>query len=325
MKQVFFLLKILLAAFFLLAFLIYIDIEILVNSFKNRNLVAASFFVIILTSGGLCIQSFRLKTLINSDNNHTSFPITFKAIALSTGLNLIFPARLSEFLKPIYLHDKIGLSISRGISITFLERSSDVIVFGVLSLVAISLNIETFQWYFFIIICVFLFLTISQFPRIKEPLCRIVDRVFRTSKVSRILNDLFVEFNKLILEKKFWISLIYGIIIWGASAVVTIIFIMILGLGNKSIEIGIVLFVITTLAFMIPALPGGVGLFEAAGILVLKRYGYSIEEGLILTTVFHFSTIMPGFAVALTIVIFEKIGMKKLMLKTREQLTGGRE
>ena len=54
---------------------------------------------------------------------------------------------------------------------------------------------------------------------------------------------------------------------------------------------------------MIPALPGGFGLYEAAGVLVLQRYGFSIENALGLILSLHIAQIAISIAGTIVLIL----------------------
>jgi glycosyltransferase 2 family protein len=72
-----------------------------------------------------------------------------------------------------------------------------------------------------------------------------------------------------------------------------------LGLGYSA---GVLILVTTTLSLVIPSAPGGVGVFEAGGLVALRAFGVDDSTALSATVVLHALNVFP-FLVAGAIVL----------------------
>jgi len=87
----------------------------------------------------------------------------------------------------------------------------------------------------------------------------------------------------------------------------------------------LVVFVASTIGAAIPALPGGLGTYEAAAVFSLKSFGYSFEEALALSIALHVTMFIFPLLIALVIVTTEKIGITALVRNITSAARTGRE
>lgn len=72
-------------------------------------------------------------------------------------------------------------------------------------------------------------------------------------------------------------------------------------------------FIATIFGNSITILPAGIGTYEIAAVLALKKFGYGLEEALALAITFHFGQILLGFIGAVAILMSERIGIDNLI------------
>jgi uncharacterized membrane protein YbhN (UPF0104 family) len=87
----------------------------------------------------------------------------------------------------------------------------------------------------------------------------------------------------------------------------------------------LLVFVATTIGGAIPALPGGLGTYEAAAVFSLKSLGYSFEEALALGFALHATLFCLPLISSLVIVTTEKIGIGALVRNITQAARLGRE
>ncbi|MDQ3187342.1 MAG: flippase-like domain-containing protein [Pseudomonadota bacterium] len=244
------------------------------------------------------------------------FFLTFKAVLLAIGLNAILPGRLSELLKVTYLRDHAGISAASGMAALFLERLTDVIILGLLTLASISwLLLEATGATLALIAVAVALALLATLPRLEKLLVALAQRL-PWHAVRRAIESFLAHLSGRVRDRHFYRAMLFGVAAWvlsWASVVVVLHF-------GGSIPIGLLggltVFVATTLGYAVPALPGGFGTFEAAGVIALTAFGYGFDEALALTLAMHVSQFLGTFGVALGIVLTERIGVASLLQQT---------
>jgi uncharacterized membrane protein YbhN (UPF0104 family) len=229
--------------------------------------VLLSSFVLFL---GQIILSIRFMYIIDS-----KFLPALETIVVSNALNMILPARLGEAAKAVYLKKFYNYPYNVGISAVFIERFFDVIM---LFLIIIG-------WiYFFVteeyvkksaIILFFFIILVLVF--------------FNTGFMRSLVEKIPFEYPKIVYKninsmfKKSPVLIFWSIVLWGSYLLSYYIFFDMLGF-KEVVE----LFIVSTVALMIPLAPAGLGTFEGVVVFYLHKYGISKEDALLLASTYHF-------------------------------------
>lgn len=287
--------------------------EPFLTGFDIRHLVALLVVQPVILIG-LVLQGARHAMLI--DRQGLSYLATTKAVALSQGLNLLLPARLSEVLKATYLRDRANVPMSVGLSAVLLERTVDLIIVGSLG-----------------VVCVFFFATMISKTLIVGVGAMIVGivgvalwgrrrilaltRLLPWPQIGGFLERAYLHFSGSLKKPMFLSSLGLGLVIWCLSFLN--IFLLIESAG--SIQIGIygalLVFVCTTMGGAVPALPGGLGTYEAAAVFALMSLGYPFADALALAITIHGAQLVLPFILALLIMLTERLGLSSLIADLR--------
>jgi uncharacterized protein (TIRG00374 family) len=222
----------------------------------------------------------------------------------------VLPARLSEMIKPLYLMQKMNMPFYVSISAVFMERCCDVFVVAVLVVLSLATGVNL-SWQLFSVIVAVLFVALLTLPYFAPTYAKCLTRILPAGSLRTLAVNILHETASSIRTRRFWFSLCCSLLIWGISLLTCGIFLHIGTSGFLGYMAAIQIFAATTLAHMIPALPGGFGLYEAAGVLVLQRYGFSIEHALGLILSLHIAQIALSVAGTILLILCGNITLRE--------------
>lgn len=258
---------------------------------------------------GIAMMTMRFAILARTPA--APFFLTFKSMLLSIGLNALLPGRLSELLKVSYLRDHAGISTTSGMAALFLERLTDVIILGLLTLASISLLVLDAPGTTIALMAVALTL-LAALPKLEKPLTALARRLPWLA-LRRMVESFLAHLSGRVRDRLFYRAFAFGVAAWVLSwaSVAAVVYLA----GSIPIGLlgGLTVFVFTSLGSAVPALPGGFGTYEAAGVMALKGFGYGFDEALALALAIHTSQLLGTLAVALVIVFTERIGLTNLL------------
>lgn len=292
----------------------HIDFKLFLDKFN------ADFFIALCFS-----QTFILFGLIFFVIRHIffigikiNFLIVLNAMILSVGLNFILPGRISELIKATYIRDKTGLGFSIGMGAVFLERFADLIILVFISFAGIAfftINIQNNSLYIVLTIIIVICLGIY----LEKYILLIINKVVRYERLKNFLNSAYLHIKGQLFTKKFSIGLLYSFVIWVCSALSIFTFLNIAG----TIELGIIQVMIIllggSLGLAIPALPGGLGTFEAIVVTILMKYGYDFNTALALAIGLRINNMIIILPYALIIAFKNGTGLKKMYQDLRQR------
>lgn len=242
------------------------------------------------------------------------FFLTFKSMLLSIGFNTLLPGRISELLKVTYLRDHAGISATSGMAALFLERLTDVVILGLLALVSISLLVLDAGAMTVALLAVALISLFALF-KFERPLVALAQRLPWTALRTWIVNFLS-HLTGRVRDRLFLRAFLWGVAAWGvswASVVVVVYFAGSIPIGFLG---GLTVFVATSIGGAVPALPGGFGTYEAAGVVALKEFGYGFDEALAVALALHVSQFLGSLIAAFVIAFTERIGVVSFLRQT---------
>lgn len=269
---------------------------------------------------GLLAQAHRHRMLIRSPK--VRLLVAFQAMTLAQGLNLVLPARLSELIKATYLRDQANVPFSSGLSAVVLERLVDMLIVAVLGLLA---AIQFFERGNFISVPALglligtAFLLLVRFPK---PVMGLIQRM-PSQRLSGTLARTYSHFIETAGTKAFWKAVLLGLLIWGLSYLNIFVFLSLAGSIPVGLSGALLVFVMTTLGGAIPALPGGLGTYEAAAVIALRSLGYSFDEALALALVMHAAQLALPFLMAMLLMLQKRLGILSLISDIRRGITAG--
>ena len=245
-----------------------------------------------------------------------SLNVSFRAMVLSQGLNLVIPARLSELLKATYLRDHANVPLSRGLSAIVLERTVDVLIVAALGALALLSYFDRGDFGsipalgFIFVVSVFVLI---RFP---GPVLSLV-RVLPSVRLAGFLERTYLHLSSMAGTQAFWRALMLGGVGWGLSYINILVFLELAGSLPIGVSGALLVFVMTTFGGAIPALPGGLGTYEAAAVVALRSLGYGFDEALVLALVMHASQLVLPFVLAILIMLTERTGISSLIADLR--------
>jgi uncharacterized membrane protein YbhN (UPF0104 family) len=286
-----------------------------VKHFDTRQLFAALLVQPLLLIG-LLLQGIRHAVLI--DRQNLSFWTATKAVSLSQGMNLLLPARLSELLKATYLRDRANIPMSAGVSAVLLERTVDLIIVGFLggiclfifgTLVSKTL-VVVFSSVALIIVGVALFggSYILAFARF-------LPWEIAGGLVERIYSHFIASLKNRVFFHGVWL----GLLIWIISFLNVFLLLSVAGGTQMSLYGALLVFVCTTVGSAVPALPGGLGTYEAGAAYALTSLGYPFAEALALAVVLHGAQLVLPLVLALVVISTERLGLLSLVREFRRK------
>ncbi|GAB2912774.1 lysylphosphatidylglycerol synthase transmembrane domain-containing protein [Paralcaligenes ginsengisoli] len=262
----------------------------------------------------LILQGIRHTVLI--DTPGLSYFTVTKAVTLSQGLNLLLPARLSEILKATYLRNRANVPMSIGVSAVLLERTVDLIILtllGVLCLLFFFAMVSKTAVFLFAVLTI----TIIGVALWGRRGILSLAQALPWPRVGNLIERTHSHFASTLTDRAFAHGLWLGLLVWGLSFLNIH---LILDLAG-SVEVGIygalLVFVCTTIGGAVPALPGGLGTYEAAAVFALTSLGYTFADALALAVTIHVAQLVLPIILALIIMLTERIGLWALVAELR--------
>ncbi len=231
-----------------------------------------------------------------------------RAVVLAFGLNALIPGRVSETFKITYMANKLHIPVSNCLAAVVLERATDLFIIGVSGLIALSfIDVTVDRMYLYLLIGIPAALVALTFVFLK-----IFKASHATSLFARIYNfghQTLLSFAQLHSPQKLCVSLGLGLAVWGCSYLFFDLIVSRAGSIDLTLPQMLLSFVIVTLGAAVPALPGSVGTYQAAVIVVLSWFGYSVEEALVLGIALNASIYLSTLPAAMIVASVEGTGM----------------
>jgi uncharacterized membrane protein YbhN (UPF0104 family) len=270
---------------------------------------------------GLVVQSKRHILLVGEPKVPLS--MAFKAMALSLGLNLLLPGRLSEVLKATYLRDHAGVPLSVGMSAVVLERTVDLLIVAALGSLGLALFIAGVDYKMVLIFGTVgaTILLVAFFAR--DSMLRLA-RALPWLRLASFAEQAYLHFAATVRTVAFFKALALGVIGWGIAYANILVFLQL----ASSIPIGfsgaLLVFVFTTIGGAVPVLPGGLGTYEVAGVLALRSLGYPFDEAIAVVIALHGTQLVMTFVLAVAVMLTERIGLSSLIADLRAAVASPR-
>lgn len=262
------------------------------------------------------INAVRIRDLILQDNIATG--IMFKAVNLAYGLNILFPGRASELIKPVYFKQTFKLPFDKGLTTVFLEKIFDLIFVLFIALYSLS-TYHASNAYIFIILGSLMTLTLT-FLKPLETLITDIIRLIPFSLLRSFVSRSFVHTLELRYHPKFIKVLITTLAAWVISIAQYYFFINYVGSINLTLGQIITVFTLTTIGGVVAVLPAGIGTYEAAFVISAGIYGYEFSEALIIGILLHLSTILQPLLISIFILTTERSGISNLLSEIKIKL-----
>jgi len=282
--------------------IVVVDFISLINRIYIIGFFGLLIFIVAYTTTFI-LRGVKLKLIFKGIDQDVSFTTSYFTTGVSFIINDLTPAKLGDFAKMAIFKDQETLKLSDSICSITIERVLDlVIIFSISCITVICLYFSDFKGgstsilrqniqvilllstIFLIGIFIFFLLLIFK----TETIVNIV-RKFST-KLADLLRNFIISFkigirNFKSHKKKLVFIIIINYIIWIIEILISIIFFIIL-LGDKYqviIFVLILAIVLTYLSKIFPITPGGWGITENIGTLVIFIFYPEIPYTLILS------------------------------------------
>lgn len=230
------------------------------------------------------------------------FP-AFETVVIADFLNIALPARIGDISKIFYLKKYYTYDTRDSFSILFIERFLDL---NILLLFAIfisffyssneKLRISSVIMLFFVITTIFLIKT-SVFLKFL--------RFIPIKGIRNYIEKIIEGINSRLTLSSLWIALGYTFLLWFSYFLKNIIFFKYTAYFPLSIFQVFILFAFSTVSFVVPITPGGIGAYQASVVFIATLYGISKEEALVS------GVVLQGFQILTTVLCFLFILLKK--------------
>ena len=234
------------------------------------------------------------------------FWITFRAMNVSAGLNVVVPGRLSELVKLTYLRHYIEIPYSRSLAAVMVERLSDLIIVGSIGLLALVANLLTVDPLIIGFVLGAALALLLLLPRLEHLAGVIAEKIDWSA--ARFAARVLEHSSRASHGCRFLAALAFGVLSWTGNFLSVWIFMSVQPLGNVSLPQTMALFSAITFAGAIPGLPGGIGAYEGAATLVLMSFGFTAPEALAIAISLHLSQLALSVMFTSVFVFFYRTG-----------------
>lgn len=258
---------------------------IILNYLNNVNI----YYLICALMFNICF--FAIRGLYQINNLYfikpdIPFLISFSSIGIAQFYNVIFPARLGEFVRAFSLSKKQGLRKASVLSYIFIEKIMDMLIILLLLLLIIYLRIGSVELknalacFSGIIILIILFLII--YFRFNEKLVLLLEKI-----TPKSMHDLIYKLNLEVLEglkfyrttgqviRSVFLLLVSWAIMLGVFWLVSYPYVKLLGMPFYSC---LVFMVFSALSLSVPSAPAGIGVMHYGLFLAVKTLGGNIVD-----------------------------------------------
>jgi hypothetical protein len=288
------------SAFFTYVAVRNVDLDLFLDSLRESN-YAWLVPSLLLIAAGVVIRAWRWQFLFDI-GTRPPLPALVRALLVGQLFNCILPARAGEAARVVVLYQETRTSRVEALATAVVERIYDVFALLIILFVATPF-LPDVSWLrraavlglaLAVLVAIGVVIVDRYGTRPVRFLLRPLARVPRVSleHLDRAASNLVLGLGALhrprlaipsfALTVASW--LVLGAAYWCVIAAFD------LGLGYDA---GLLLLVTTTLALVIPSAPGGLGVFEAGGVVALGAYGIDDSTALSVTVVVHALNVFP--------------------------------
>ncbi len=241
-------------------------------------------------------------------HHHINVAQGWVASLLALGINNLFPAKLGELLKIVYLSQQANVSKTEAFGVVFWERFFDLnalLLLGLLSVYALNQGVVILPLAFAVIGLWFALLIIRYYAwLVKWVLSRIPSR-----RVVKFLIAIQHHVNARLSWRLFFLSTLMTLFLWLQYALQGILVFLWVVDFDLTIPQGLAVFVLSALSMAIPSSPGALGVFEAAVVLGLSWFGIDKESALMAAVLLHMIQYIPTSVIGLILLSRTKISV----------------
>jgi glycosyltransferase 2 family protein len=256
------------------------------------------------------IRSWRWQLLFDPATRPPLVAVT-RALLVGQLFNVILPMRAGEAARIVVLHQETRTSRAEAVGTAVVERLYDVLAL-LLLVIAASPFLPKVTWLeraavlagLLLVVVVVGAVVVARFGArpgrvalAPFALLPVVTREHTNAFAERLVHGLGALHRPALVLPAFLLSVASWLVLAVSNWLVLVAFDLELGYAA-----GVLILVTTTLSLVIPSAPGGVGVFEAGGVVALRAYGIEESTALSATVVLHALNLFP-YVVAGAIVL----------------------
>lgn len=287
--------------------------------------IAHADYRLILLSAVFTLLSYVLRTMrwrrLLLPHKAIPTPRLFPTLVIGFALNNVLPGRPGEFARAFMLGQREKLSKSLAIATVVLERVADgLTLIAILAALAFFIElpgwgqqVENLALLIFGAALLFMLLMLWREKWMTHLLHRVI-HILPPKYAHRIAN-MFASFvmglHSLRSPRDTLAIIFFSLAVWSCEAVSYFLVLSAFHLFTSPAESALAalfLMVIVNLSISIPAAPGGIGPFEAAGILALSAFGVSKDLALPAVLISHM--VQYGLITGLGVIFMAREGIK---------------
>lgn len=254
-----------------------------------RHIHPSSLFLTVVLGfiASLC-YGYRLKKLLDC-----SFSQAWSLVCVGNGLNNLLPFRLGDAMRIYLAKERFRMDVHQLVAATIVERYCDLVLllgFGAVFCVFGRLSFDGMLSMVMLLLLCCGSLSLVIYRALMTPGVKLKAWLQRFSHVQLVVNSLSQMTHVRQLHKILWCSFL----VWFSTvAIYYAFFSQNLSVGLNYPE-AILLCLSTTLAFAVPYMIAGIGVFESALFYVLVQYVHvGSAEAIALALVFHLAFALP--------------------------------
>ena len=273
-----------------------------------------------LHTAGIIFLTIRLSTYLGGVINK-NYSAAAKTIFLSQGVELIFPWRLSEFFRVAFLAYSAGISLAKSTAAVTKERVGDLIIMSFMTLTSvylykIAVSAAMLSIFFLAVFLPIFLLYSNRLQKYLQPLSKKIQQ----TRIQQWVDGFAKDFLSSLSEKGFFVGLGAGLFAWvfnllGVWMYLSVSLISLPETHPVGLFQAFFIMTLVVLSGLLPLLPAGLGLFEAAAIFGLTTLGVEISEALPIAIGLHITFLINGIAGTLLILCRERVNFEQLIKK----------
>lgn len=283
-------------------FVVFSDISILLEKFKNFDFIYLLFSLLLIFISYL-IRGIRYDYLLKKIN--INLPLKQSVTLFFAGLALgITPGKFGEVIKSSFLKRRYNQSLSKTVPVVFVERYFDLVGIVIIAIVGVwFVEIQKTE----ILTAFFLMVIVLVVSRQRKLIIPILDRFKKIPFLKNFSNnflEMYDTIHSLLSFRIYTKSTGLSITAWLLESIG--VFFIFQGFGiDLSFETVVLIFVISSLIGAISMLPGGLGITEGGMIGLLLFQGIDYTEAFSVVLLVRIATLWYSIMLGL-------LGMKTL-------------
>jgi len=276
--------------------IVYVDFQTILLNLQRISIWGIFLFSIIYTLAFI-FRAFKLKLVFNGINLEPSYFIIYGAIGTGWAINELTPAKLGDFVKMEYIRQKEhNFPLSKCLCAVLIDRFIDLIIlFSITSFTLLYIYLSSVTYitelnlHFFIIIgAIILFIGVVGLMLLffkTDWILSITNKI--SPKLKNLLERFIVRFVEGLKDlrkdkKRILLILLYNIPTWLFESLTLVLLFYLIGF-QMNIFIIMLAQIVTFFTKTIPITPGGWGVSEIIGALLLSLFYPAIPYNEILS------------------------------------------